>query len=95
MAWGLGSLAVGAALLATVPQDPGGALGPRLAMGAFLATLGVVLALGAFAADIRARTARVEGSGGGCPVGATCACGHFNLKPRRQCRHCGAATVYT
>ena len=92
--WGLAFAAAGVLVLAGwVPGSSGWATGPRIGMGTLLATLGAVLIGGAFAGAIRARTERLDGKGG-CPVGATCACGHFNFKPRRTCRQCGAATQY-
>src|SRR5688572_6386064 len=94
IAWGLGSMAAGALVLgAWLPGSGGWAFGPRIGMGTLLLVLGFVLAAGAFAGAIRRRTEAVDGKGG-CPVGATCACGHFNFKPRRTCRQCGAATLY-
>ena len=84
----------GGVLSGLVPGSSGWAAGPRIGVGTLLLTLGLVFLVGAFAGAIRARTARVEGAGGGCPVGATCACGHFNFKPRKACRQCGAATTY-
>ncbi|HUR62251.1 MAG TPA: hypothetical protein VM286_07825 [Candidatus Thermoplasmatota archaeon] len=99
MKWGrilvaAAALAAGALLLAD--RLPGGATaaGPRIGMGVFLVTLGLlVLSLGAAPWVLR-KTTQAEDYMGGCPVGARCACGHFNLKPRRACRECGAATVY-
>ena len=92
--WGVAFLAAGILVLsALVPGSASWALGPRVGMGTLLAVSGLVLVLGSFAGSIRARTERVD-SKGGCPVGATCPCGHFNFKPRRTCRQCGAATTY-
>lgn len=88
-------LAAGVLVLSgLVPGSSGWATGPRIGMGTFLLVFGAVLAIGAFAGSIQSRTARVDGKGG-CPVGATCPCGHFNFKPRKTCRQCGAATLYT
>ena len=94
IAWGAAFLLAGFAVLARwLPGAAGWATGPRLGLGTFLLVTGLVLLAGSFAGAIRART---EASGkGGCPVGATCACGHFNFKPRATCRECGTATVYS
>lgn len=78
---------------AWVPGASGWSLGPRLGLGTFLLVTGFVFLAGSFAGAIRRRTDRVDGKGG-CPVGATCSCGHFNFKPRKACRQCGQATVY-
>lgn len=95
LAWGLAFLAAGIVVLAgLVPGSDSWAQGPRIGMGTLLVVAGLVLGIGAFAGSIRSRTERVD-SKGGCPVGATCACGHFNFKPRRTCRQCGVATLYT
>jgi hypothetical protein len=92
--WGLALAAAGALVLGGwVPGASSWQPGPRVGMGTLLAVLGFVLLAGSFAAAIRERTERLD-SKGGCPVGATCACGHFNFKPRKACRQCGAATVY-
>lgn len=86
--------ALGALVLAGwMPGAAGWATGPRLGLGTFLVVAGFVFLAGSFAGAIRARTERVD-SKGGCPVGATCACGHFNFKPKRVCKQCGAATAY-
>lgn len=76
------------------PGADDAALGPRVGFAVALLMLGLVLAVGSFAGALRARTERLD-SKGGCPVGAKCACGHFNFKPRATCRQCGAATLYT
>jgi hypothetical protein len=92
--WGLAFAAAGLLVLAGwMPGSAAWSLGPRLGVGTLLAALGVLLLTGAFAGAIRARTERHD-SKGGCPVGATCPCGHFNFKPRRTCRQCGAPTAY-
>ncbi|HUR64256.1 MAG TPA: hypothetical protein VM241_07220 [Candidatus Thermoplasmatota archaeon] len=86
-------LAAGALLLAGGPAA-GMAPGPRVGMGTFLLMLGLLLlAINAMPWVLR-KTTKAEDYAGGCPVGARCACGHFNLKPRRACRACGAATAY-
>lgn len=93
--WGLAFLAAGIVVLAAwLPGSDAWALGPRMGMGTLLVVLGLVFVVGAFAGAIRSRTEAVDGKGG-CPVGATCSCGHFNFKPRKACRQCGAATLYT
>lgn len=92
--WGLAFAAAGVLVLAGwMPGASSWQLGPRIGMGTLLAVLGLLFLAGSFAAAIRARTERLD-SKGGCPVGAACACGHFNFKPRRSCKQCGAATVY-
>lgn len=94
--WGIGMAAVGALLAAgsfrgsEVLEE-----GPRIGMGVALAVLGLtILAIGNVGWFLR-KTAKAGDYDGGCPVGATCACGHFNFKPRKRCRQCGAATLYT
>jgi hypothetical protein len=95
IAWGLAFLAAGVVVLgALLPGSEEWSTGPRIGMGMLLVVLGVVFVAGAFAGAIRSRTEANE-TKGGCPVGATCACGHFNFKPRKACRQCGAATMYT
>lgn len=95
VAWALAFLAAGLAVaLGWFPGADAAAPGPRIGLAVALLTLGAVLAVGAFAGALRARTERLEGGKSGCPVGATCACGHFNFKPRATCRQCGAATSY-
>src|ERR1041385_3626127 len=69
------------------------AFGPRIGAATALLVCGFVLVLSSFAAAIRGRTERLDGKGS-CPVGATCGCGHFNFKPSKVCRQCGAATLY-
>jgi hypothetical protein len=93
--WGSAFVLAGAVVFAGwLPGSAGWSLGPRLGMATFLVVMGLVILAGSFAGAIRRRTEAVD-SKGGCPVGATCACGHFNFKPRRACRQCGAATLYT
>jgi hypothetical protein len=95
IAWGLAFAAAGTlVLLGWLPGASAWATGPRFGAGTFLLVMGLVFVCGSFAAAIRSRTARIDGPGG-CPVGATCPCGHFNFKPRRACRQCGAATRFT
>jgi hypothetical protein len=90
--WGLVYLAAGIAIaIGWIGGNWG--IGPRAGAASLLIVLALVLLVGSFAAAIRARTDRLDGKGV-CPVGATCSCGHFNFKPRRACRQCGAATVY-
>lgn len=94
LAWAL-AFAVGALLLALgwFPGAATAADGPRLGLMAGLAMLALILLVGSFAGTIQSRSERLD-SKGGCPVGAKCACGHFNFKPRTTCRQCGAATQY-
>lgn len=95
LAWAI-AFALGALLLAFgwFPGAATAAPGPRLGLTAGLATLSLVLFVGSFAGAMQARTQQLD-SKGNCPVGATCACGHFNFKPRTKCRQCGAVTRYT
>lgn len=94
LGWGLAFAAAGLVVLGGwLPGASSWSLGPRVGGGTLLVVLGLVFVAGAFAGAIRARTERLDGKGG-CPVGATCACGHFNFKPRRSCRECGLATTY-
>ena len=93
--WALAFVLAGVVVLgAWLPGSADWSAGPRLGMGTFLLVTGLVVLVGSFAGGIRRRTEAVDAKGG-CPVGATCACGHFNFKPRRACRQCGAATLYT
>jgi hypothetical protein len=95
LAWSLAFTAAG--VLAAGSWFPGSgavAQGPRIGFAVLLLTMGFVLAVGSFAGALRMRSERLD-SKGGCPVGAKCACGHFNFKPRATCRQCGAATLYT
>jgi hypothetical protein len=95
LAWGGLFILAGGLLLANVlPGSDAWALGPRLGLGTFLLVAGLVMLVASFAAALQRRTAKMDGKGG-CPVGATCGCGHFNFKPRPTCRQCGAATRYT
>lgn len=96
LGWALAFAAASLAILGGVlPGSSGWALGPRLGIGLLLASAALLLLVGSLSSAIRGRTARIEGAGGNCPVGATCACGHFNFKPRKACRQCGAPTSYT
>ena len=95
IAWAVGfQLAAVIVALGLYPGSDGAAQGPRIGLTVALATLGTILLVGAFTAELQARTARLDGKGG-CPVGAKCACGHFNFKPRATCRQCGVPTTYT
>ncbi|MEA3202616.1 MAG: hypothetical protein QOI63_282 [Thermoplasmata archaeon] len=88
-------LAAGALLLSGgFPGAAGMDLGPRVGMGTFLLMLGLLVLAVAAAPWVLRKTTKAEDYAGGCPVGARCACGHFNLKPRRACRDCGAPTAY-
>lgn len=92
--WGLGLAAAGAVVaLGLLPGASTWSPGPRAGVATLLIVLGTLL-LGSLALPwVTRRTARPENAGG-CPVGATCACGHFNLKPRRACRACGQPTSF-
>lgn len=91
LGWGMAFALLGAAVLAGAGLSAWSS-GPRIGAGTLLLVLGLVLVVGANAGAIRDRTERLDSKG--CPVGATCACGHFNFKPRKACRQCGAATLY-
>lgn len=85
-----------AALVLALGWFPGAATaapGPRIGVTALLAMMALVLLIGSFAGALQARSERLD-SKGVCPVGAKCACGHFNFKPRATCRQCGIATHY-
>jgi hypothetical protein len=95
LGWSLAFTAAG--VVAAAGWFPGAdavATGPRVGLAVLLLMLGIVLAIGSFAGALRMRSERHDLKGG-CPVGAKCACGHFNFKPRVTCRQCGAATLYT
>lgn len=95
LAWAVLFLVAGVATaVGWFPGADAAETGPRIGMAAGLLTLGGILVAGSFAGALQERTARLD-AGGGCPVGARCACGHFNLKPRVTCRQCGAATSFT
>lgn len=89
LAWGLLFLLAGT-VVAAGWVGRAWSTGPRLGAASLLLVLGAVLVIGSNAAWILRRT-QADGPGG-CPVGKSCACGHFNFKPRRTCRQCGAAT---
>jgi hypothetical protein len=79
-----------------VPGSNAWAAGPRYGISALLLTTAAFLFCIPTFGWIGRRTARVEGNGGAnCPVGATCACGHFNFKPRATCRACGQPTAFS
>ncbi|MES2155042.1 MAG: hypothetical protein V4510_07895 [bacterium] len=92
--WGLAFLAAGAVVLAGLALGASDwSTGPRIGIGMVLLLLGFLLAAGPWIAYAVRRASSKE-SKGGCPVGTTCACGHFNFKPRAHCRECGTATTY-
>ena len=78
-----------------VPGASGWATAPRVGVATALISLGVLLLAMPAVVWILRRTARPGDYAGACPVGATCPCGHFNFKPRRTCRSCGAATAFS
>lgn len=80
-------------LVGVVPGSSAWASGPRTGIAMVLILLGFLLLAGPWVAYAVRRASSKEGPGG-CPVGATCACGHFNFKPRKTCRQCDAPTVY-
>ncbi len=93
--WGIALVGIGALLTSGSFRGTEGLEdGPRIGMGVALAVLGLtIFAIGNAAWFLR-KTAKAGDYDASCPVGATCACGHFNFKPRRRCRQCGAATSY-
>jgi hypothetical protein len=95
LGWAAAFLLAGLAVaLGWFPGADHAAMGPRVGLAAALLTFAVVLGVGSFAALLRMRAQGSTGTGV-CPVGAKCACGQFNFKPRTTCRQCGAATLYT
>src|SRR5689334_10256504 len=92
--WGLAFAAAGTLVAAGwAPGAATASLGPRLGIAMVLLLLGFALLLGpVIAAMVRRRSAGQ--TGGVCPVGASCSCGHFNFKPRAACRQCGKPTEY-
>ena len=93
LGWAVAFLAAGAALAAGWVGSRWSATA-RLGAGMALATFGFLLAAIPLSVWWLRRSTTAADYEGGCPVGATCACGHFNFKPRASCRQCGAATVY-
>ncbi|MHB8634574.1 MAG: hypothetical protein ACYDBQ_11530 [Thermoplasmatota archaeon] len=93
VAWGLGFVAAGLVVaFGLLPGSHGWAPGPKAGIASVLVIVGVVTASLAMAGWIVRRTEAA--GGGGCPVGASCGCGHFNFKPRRSCRACGLALTW-
>jgi len=88
--WGLAFVIAGVVVaLGFLPGASDWSPGPRAGVAALLLALGAtVLGVG-----LAARLLRRDETGA-CPVGATCACGHFNLKPRRTCGACGQPTAF-
>ena len=91
--WGVAFLALGILLATGLLASAWGAA-PRAGVATLFLVLGLVTILAGNAAWILRRTTRPEDYRGGCPVGATCACGHFNFKPRKSCKQCGAITKF-
>jgi hypothetical protein len=93
LAWALLFVVLGVLLVgAWLPGSSGWGVGPRVGAATALFVLGGLLLLFPAVHWILRKTTRPEDYDGGCPVGKTCACGHFNFKPRSECRQCGAAT---
>lgn len=96
LTWGLAFLLAGIAVgAAWLPGLDSWGFGPRIGAATLLVVFGLILAVGANVRSILRRTTRAEDYRGGCPVGATCKCGHFNFKPRKTCRQCGAGTSFS
>ncbi len=93
--WGLAFLAGGTVVAAGwLPGSSAWATGPRVGIAMFLFLVGSLLLGIPGVQAVLHRTTRPEDYPGGCPVGATCSCGHFNFKPRRRCAQCGEPTRY-
>lgn len=80
--------------LGLVPGSASWAAAPRAGIATVLLVLGGTLWAIALVPLFLRRTTKAADYKGGCPVGATCACGHFNFKPRATCKQCGQATTY-
>ena len=95
LGWGFAFVAAGVVVaFGWLPGSAGWSTGPRAGLATGFLTLGVTMILAGNAAWFLRRTTKAEDYRGGCPVGATCQCGHFNFKPRKACRQCGAATSF-
>lgn len=95
MLWGAASAAAGTLVAGGwIPGSSAWAAGPRFGIAALLLVVGFLMLAGPWVAYAVRRSSAKDGSGGTCPVGATCGCGHFNFKPRGTCRQCGKDTVY-
>lgn len=93
--WGLAFIVAGLAVaFGWLPGASQWAGGPRAGLATGFLMLGITVLLAGNAAWILRRTTKAEDYRGGCPVGATCKCGHFNFKPRKVCRECGASTAF-
>lgn len=94
LAWGLAWLAAAAVVgLGALPGSDGWGMGPRVGLTVLLGMLGATVALAGNAAWFLGKTTRPEDYEGGCPVGARCACGVFNMSTRKTCKGCKAALV--
>jgi hypothetical protein len=93
--WGVAFLAAGAIVAGGwMPGSAEWSQGPRIGIATLLLVWGFLIMGFALSPWILRKTTRKEDYEGACPVGATCACGHFNFKPRKDCRQCGAATGF-
>ncbi len=95
LAWGVAFAILG--ILVAIGNLPGlgnWGSGPRIGAATALIVFGLTILLVANALWFLRRTTKPEDYRGGCPVGATCGCGHFNFKPRRTCKQCGLATSF-
>ena len=92
--WGSAFAILGVVVVAgAFPGSSNWAVGPRIGIAMVLLVLGFLMLAGPWVAYAVNRASAKDGPGG-CPVGTTCTCGHFNFKPRKTCRQCGVATVY-
>jgi len=95
IAWGALFATAGAVVAGGwMPGSSSWATGPRIGIATLLIVLGLTVVGFAAAPWVLRKTTRPADYQGGCPVGATCACGHFNFKPRKSCKQCGMATAF-
>ncbi len=92
--WGASFLFL-ALVIAMVPGSLPAGEGPRIAMVTALILLGLILLVSALIGPwMLRRTAKASGTAV-CPVGARCACGAWNWRPRRLCSSCGSLTAWS
>lgn len=92
--WGLSFLGL-AVVIAAVPGSLAVSAGPRIALVTALALFGLILLATALVGPWMLRRSAKESGTGTCPVGARCACGAWNWKPRAACGSCNAPTAWT